>query len=163
MLLVFFVVGGCEMNQPRWLTWLLVTLAAVALFFVCHCGGSEGGELFSPSISPTTDGGLSEDPLAGSDGARGPGLDATVVGETRGEGGELPPVDGTPDSAASDAPFPRDVTQDPWPEDVVVERMPAPNCFVDPQGQTACCFPRNQPPVYCEIQNLPHFCEACPR
>jgi hypothetical protein len=152
------------MNQPRWLTFLLVTVALLTLFFVCHCGGSDSTDLFTPSFpnSPVTDGGLSEDSLAGSDGARSPGLDATDAGEFR---GEVVAEDSSTTEPDANNPTPLDShVSDPWPEDVVVERVaPPPNCFVDFQGQLACCFPHNQPPVDCALQKMPQFCVSCPR
>lgn len=130
------------------------------------CGGSESTELFAPSFptSPVADGGLSEDHLAGSDGAHDPGLDATASGEFRGDGApDMLPVDGPPVTDIDDASLPRDVLADPWPADVVVERVPPPNCFVDQQGNWSCCFARNQPPVDCENQAKHGFCDSCPR
>lgn len=153
------------MRWEKLWAFILWGLALLCCRMLVGCGGDSFTPLFDPSLgtSPTSDGGPSEGSPAGSDGAHDPGLDRAQAGEFRGDGAELPPVDGPPDSAASDAPYPRDVLADPWPEDVVVERMPAPNCFIDPQGQSACCFPRNQPPVDCELQNMPHFCSSCPR
>jgi hypothetical protein len=151
---------------------LLIPLA-FALYVVmvlgattCGCGGASQTDLFaSPSTSPAVDGGPSEDHLAGSDGARSPGLDATNAGEVRGEGdSNLVPVDGPPVTGdASDALPSHDVLSDPWPADVVVERAPAPNCFVAFTGDLTCCFARNQPPVDCEKQNQPQFCSSCPQ
>lgn len=144
----------------------LWSLAMLCIHF-CGCGGDAFTPLFDPSFptSPGLDGGPSEDHLAGSDDARSPGLDAASAGEFRGEGADIAPADGTPEAGESDAPYPRDVLADPWPEDVVVERVPPPppNCFVDFGGNLACCFPRNQPPVDCELQNQPQFCPQCPR
>lgn len=161
---------GGGFDPPPWfrmVAWLLLVLAAILLaqmvgMIVMGCSGPafEPGTVEGSSpvaISPASDGGLSEDPLAGSDGAHSPGLDA-------GDAGELGGGDAQPDtpSALDSSPPLLDHTADPWPVDVVVEPMPAPNCFVDFAGHDSCCRAVNQPPVKCEAAQSPHFCVSCP-
>ena len=134
------------------------------LLFLAGCAG----EPFSLAPGSLADGDLSEDPSAGSDrAARDAGLDAPASEPGGGEERTLlPPVDGPPSEPVDDVHGSGDSSPPfdaPWPLDVVVERMPAPNCFVDFQGQNACCRAVNQPPVECEAQHQPHYCESCPK
>jgi len=150
------------LDEPWWVRWALVGLGVMLLFLLCRCG-SAGDDLFSTPVSPVTDGGLSEDSLAGSDDAHDPGLDAAVTGETGADEQAMWPVDGPPEGASAlDASPPRDVLGDPWPADVVVETAFPPNCFVTQRGDDACCFARNEPPLDCEAQRMPHHCSNCP-
>jgi hypothetical protein len=142
------------------------------LFFVCFamlsaCSGAPADPLFDPSIptSPPADGALSGNDSQVSDDPRVPRSDAAAGGDVGVDGGVPADSEVEADHGPDGAPdvAPRDVLSDPWPEDVTVERVRPPNCFLDQRGQSACCFARNQPPVDCTMQNHPHFCEDCPQ
>jgi hypothetical protein len=124
------------------------------------CGGP-AFESASLAVSPG-DGGLSEDPLTGLDGARGSGLDATS-GDTGGDGDEVSknPSAGWDSPEASSSSLDSHVA-DPWPADVVIEPMPAPNCFLTWGGQLTCCYGPNVPLIDCARQNQAHHCDQCP-
>jgi hypothetical protein len=132
------------------------------LVFVVGCGGP-AFESASSAISPG-DGDLSKDSPTGLDSARDSGLDA-APGEFGGDAG--PPTDDASSEGTSDhmsPPLDSHVT-DPWPADVVVEPMPAPNCLriYWGTGPYGCCGSRNtQAPNYGACSGVVSHCDWCP-
>jgi hypothetical protein len=134
-------------SWPRTIPLLLGLVGCNAIL------GNEDGRLVSlPDSSPGSDA------QGGSSGGEPDDAPPVPVDGTKDT--VPPPVDGPEGMSDAGAPF-GDAFSESWPADVVIEREPAPNCFVSFAGLLTCCFGPNVPPIDCANQSMAHYCAQC--